>query len=209
VAELRDVRKEFGARRVFESFSAEFRAGLLSVVAGRSGSGKSTLLHLLAGLERPGCGEVEVAGRRLAELDRRALARLWREQIGFVGQDPGLVSFLAAVENVSLAAALRGVADPDQHALRLLAELGLGERATQRVSRLAAGERQRVAIARALAGAPQLLLVDEPTSRLNRATAARVALLLADAAHRRGIAIVCATHDPLLLERADFRIELG
>ena len=209
VAELASVHKSFGARTVFDGFSAEFHRGLLTTIAGRSGTGKSTLLHMLAGLERPGGGEVLVCGESLGRLDREGLAEVRRRHIAVVGQDPGLVAFMSAAENVALAASLRGVADPDAEAERLLADVGLAERASQRVSRLSAGERQRTAIARALVGGPDLMLVDEPTSRLDRANAAPVARLLARAAHERGIAVICATHDPLLLEHSDVRISLG
>ena len=209
VAELASVHKSFGARTVFDGFSAEFHRGLLTTIAGRSGTGKSTLLHMLAGLERPGGGEVLVCGESLGRLDREGLAQVRRRHIAVVGQDPGLVTFMSAAENVALAASLRCVADPDAEAERLLADVGLAERASQRVSRLSAGERQRTAIARALVGGPDLMLVDEPTSRLDRANAAPVARLLARAAHERGIAVICATHDPLLLEHSDVRISLG
>jgi putative ABC transport system ATP-binding protein len=164
---------------------------------------------MLGGLERSGGGEVLVCGESLGRLDREGLAEVRRRHIAVVGQDPGLVAFMSAAENVALAASLRGVADPDAEAERLLAGVGLAERASQRVSRLSAGERQRTAIARALVGGPDLMLVDEPTSRLDRANAAPVARLLARAAHERGIAVICATHDPLLLEHSDVRISLG
>ncbi len=209
VAELVAVTKGYGTRAVFDGFSATFPRGLLTAVVGRSGSGKSTLLHLLAGLERPGAGDVVVCGTSLKALDRSALAALRRGHVALVGQDPGLVSFLSAVENVALAGSVRGVPDPEPRAYELLAGLGLTERADQRVARLSAGERQRTAIARALVGEPDLLLVDEPTSRLDRASAGPVALLLARAAHERGIAVVCATHDTLLIDHADRRIDLG
>jgi ABC-type lipoprotein export system ATPase subunit len=209
VAELASVHKAFGARTVFDGFSSEFHRGLLTTIAGRSGSGKSTLLHMLGGLERPGGGEVLVCGQSLGRLDREGLAEVRRRHIAVVGQDPGLVAFMSAAENVALAGSLRGVADPAAEAERLLADVGLAERATQRVSRLSAGERQRTAIARALVGGPDVMLVDEPTSRLDRANAAPVARLLARAAHERGIAVICATHDPLLLEHSDVRISLG
>ena len=209
VAELIAVTKGYGMRAVFDGFSATFPRGLLTAVVGRSGSGKSTLLHLLAGLERPGAGDVVVCGASLKALDRSALAALRRGHVALVGQDPGLVSFLSAAENVALAGSVRGVADPEPRPYELLAGLGMTERADQRVARLSAGERQRTAIARALVGEPDLLLVDEPTSRLDRASAGPVALLLARAAHERGIAVVCATHDTLLIDHADRRIDLG
>jgi len=210
-AELVGVRKAFGSRIVFDGIDAGFRRGQVTVVAGRSGSGKSTMLFMLAGLERPDAGAVLVAGQPLSPLDRAQLADLRRAQVGVVGQDPGLVAFLTARENVAMALTVRGV-DPEQAAAiagERLASVGLAERAGQLVSRLSAGERQRVAIARAVAPGPQLLLVDEPTSRLDEVSARGVAALLRREAHEGGLAVVCATHDPVVLEQADEAIALG
>src|SRR6478752_4227953 len=95
VAELASVHKSFGARTVFDGFSAEFHRGLLTTIAGRSGTGKSTLLHMLAGLERSGGGEVLVCGESLGRLDREGLAEVRRRHIAVVGQDPGLVAFMS------------------------------------------------------------------------------------------------------------------
>ena len=155
VAELRSVTKRYGERVVLEGLSRTFDAGRLVAVVGRSGSGKTTLLHLLAGLERPTGGEVALLGRELSGLDRSALAGLRREHVALVTQEPGLVPYLSALENVELGLDLRGTA-PDR-ARAALEEVGLGERLNQRASNLSAGERQRVAIARALAADAKLL----------------------------------------------------
>jgi ABC-type lipoprotein export system ATPase subunit len=163
------------------------------------------MLFMLAGLERPDAGEVVVGGQPLSPLDRAQLADLRRGQVGVVGQDPGLVAFLTARENVSMALTVRGV-DPGQAAAlagERLASVGLAERAGQLVSRLSAGERQRVAIARALAAEVELLLVDEPTARLDEENGRAAGALLARAARERGMTVVCATHDPVLIELAD------
>jgi ABC-type lipoprotein export system ATPase subunit len=209
VAELRGVTKAYGrggaARTPLRGLDARFAAGRLCAVTGRSGSGKSTLLHLLAGLERPSDGEVVVAGEALAGLDRAGLAAFRRRHVALVTQEPGLVPFLGAAENVRLGLELRGVdeAEADARAERWLTRLGLGERLRQRVDRLSAGERQRVALARALAAEPALLLADEPTSRLDQASAREVAATLRAAAAEGGVAVVVATHEPLLVEAAD------
>jgi putative ABC transport system ATP-binding protein len=176
-------------------------------VTGPSGSGKTTLLHLLAGLDLPSAGEVVVLGTRVDTLDRDGRATLRARDIGFVGQQPGLVPFLSARENVELALELRG--SREDRALEMLAAVGLSERAEQRLSRLSTGERARVAIARALAPRPALLLVDEPTSRLDQANAVAVAALLAQLARDQDTAVVCATHDPVVIDQADERIELA
>jgi len=202
--------KRYGSTVVLDGLDASFTGGRLHAVTGPSGSGKTTLLHLLAGLELPDSGSIEIAGRDLASLDRTARAALRREQIAYVGQQAGLVPHLSALENVELALALRGHAENSRlTALSALDSVGLGERATQRVSRLSHGERARVAIARAVAPGPALLLADEPTSRLDGANAIAVAVLLGRLARTTGAAVVCSTHDPLVIEQADSAISLS
>jgi ABC-type lipoprotein export system ATPase subunit len=203
-AELRGITCRRGTRVLFDGFEAAFAAGRLTALFGRSGSGKSTLLRLLAGLERPDQGEVLVAGERIDRLTRAQLAALRRERIGVVSQEPALVEHLSARENVALALALRGMpwAQTVEHADACLAALGLGQRLRQRASRLSAGERQRVAIARALAPEPGLLVVDEPTSRLDQAAAGGIAAMLEAICADHGTTVVCATHEPLVVARA-------
>jgi ABC-type lipoprotein export system ATPase subunit len=214
VAEVRGLTRRYGAGPAatvaLQELTASFGSGRLCAVTGPSGSGKTTLLHLLAGLDLPTDGEVVVLGTELGRLDRDARAGFRRERIGLVGQQPGLIPFLSARENVELALALRGV-DGDEaraRAVDTLASVGLAERAEQRVSRLSTGERGRVAIARALAPRPSLLLADEPTSRLDQANAIAVAGLLAGLARDSGATIVCATHDPVVIEHADEELKL-
>jgi putative ABC transport system ATP-binding protein len=195
------------ARAVLDGIEAAFSSSALTAVVGPSGSGKTTLLHLLAGLELPSSGEVVALGTDLTALDRAARARFRREHVGYVGQQPGLVSSLSACENVELALALRGL--PTEGARETLVAVGLEERADQRVARLSSGERGRVAIARALAPRPKLLLADEPTSRLDQANALAVGTLLVRLAREYGAAVVCATHDPLLIDQSDGRLDLN
>ncbi len=207
VARARGLVKRFGETVVLDGLDAEFRGGLLHVVTGPSGSGKTTLLHLLAGLDLPDAGAVEIGGTDLTCLDRAARAALRREKIAYVGQQVGLVPHLSALENVELALALRGREDRGA-ALAALDSVGLSERATQRVLRLSQGERARAAIARALVSRPSLLLADEPTSRLDGANAVSVAVLLGQLARATGAAVVCSTHDPLVIEQADQSVAL-
>ncbi len=214
-AEVSSLAKTFGtgpqATSVFHDLSAAFPAGRLTVVTGRSGSGKTTLLHLLAGLERPTAGGVVVCGQPLAGLDRPQLAGVRRQHVALVRQEPGLVLFLSARENVELALAIRDVPADEgrERALEALAAVGLGERTEHRASGLSAGERQRAAIARALAARPSLLLADEPTARLDQANALTIGALLARLARESGAAVVCATHDALVLELAEGEVPLG
>jgi ABC-type lipoprotein export system ATPase subunit len=209
VVRLHGLGKRYGETSVLEGLDAEFRGGRLYAVTGPSGSGKTTLLHLLAGLDLPDAGTVEVDGVELTGLDRAGRAAHRRSAIAYVGQQAGLVPHLSALENVELALTLRGAREPRSDALHALEAVGLGERATQRVARLSQGERARVAIARAVASRPKLLLADEPTSRLDGANAIAVAHLLARLARDTGAAVLCATHDPLVIEQADDELRVA
>jgi ABC-type lipoprotein export system ATPase subunit len=209
VARVEGLRKAYGETPVLDGLDAEFGAGRLHAVTGPSGSGKTTFLHLLAGLELPDAGAIEVAGARLDTLDRDARAALRRRDIAYVGQQAGLVPHLSALENVELALTLRGVEETRLPALAALEAVGLAERARQRVSRLSQGERARTAIARAVAAQPRLLLADEPTSRLDQANALAVAVILGRLARETGAAVLCATHDPLVIEQADSQLSLS
>jgi ABC-type lipoprotein export system ATPase subunit len=216
VCELRSVDKRYGegarAQRVLSGFGAAFPRGRLVAVEGRSGSGKTTLLHLIAGLERPDAGSVIVTGVDLAALDREGLAAHRRDHTGWVGQEPGLVPFATALENILLAQEIHHggrIPGHEAEARAWLERLGLAECVDRAADRLSAGERQRVAIARALARRPDLVLLDEPTARLDRESAALVAGLLVSAARLSRAAVICATHDVLLTERADDVIRLG
>jgi ABC-type lipoprotein export system ATPase subunit len=201
-AELRGVTKAYEcATPVLERVDACFRGGRLYAVTGPSGSGKTTLLHLLAGLDVPGAGEVVVAGTAISALDRAGRARHRRAAVALVGQEPGLVPFLSARENVALALELRGLGPGGADAA--LDAVGLTARADQAVAVLSAGERERVAVARAVAVRPALLLADEPTAKLDQANALAVAALFARLAREIGTTIVCATHDPVVIEQAD------
>jgi ABC-type lipoprotein export system ATPase subunit len=204
--ELRGITKRYAP---LAGLDASFARGRLAVVTGPSGSGKTTLLQLLAGLELPDEGEVLVLGRSMSTLDRDGRAALRRQAIGYVGQQPGLTAFLSARENVELGLALHGTTAGTERALEVLEAVGLGERTEQRVERLSTGERLRVAVARALAPRPPVLLADEPTSRLDQANALAVAVLLARLAREQGATIVCATHDPIVVEQADDELALA
>ncbi len=207
-ASAHGLTRRYGSTTVFEGLALELREGLLHAVTGASGSGKTTLLHLLAGLELPDAGSIVVDGRELTRLDRTERAALRRAKIAYVGQQAGLVPHLSALENVELALALRGIDETRPAALAALEAVGLSERTSQRVARLSHGERARVAIARAVAARPAILLADEPTSRLDGANAIAVAILLRRLARETSAAVVCATHDPLVIEQADTQVTL-
>ena len=207
----RGLRRSFGDATPIDGLDADFLGGKVYAVTGPSGSGKTTLLHLLAGLDLPDEGEVILDGVSLGSLDRGGRAELRRRKLAFVGQTVGLIPFLGARENVELALALRGL-EPGDAATRAAAALesvGLAAHAERPVGDLSAGQRERAALARALAGRPLAIVADEPTARLDGANALAVGALLVDLARSTGAVVVCATHDPLLIEQADEILSLG
>jgi ABC-type lipoprotein export system ATPase subunit len=204
--EARGLRRSFGSATPIDGLDAAFAAGTLTAVTGPSGSGKTTLLHLLAGLDVPDAGDVLVGGVALSGLDRAGRAELRRRSIAFVGQTGGLVPYLGARENVELALSLRGA---DGDATAALDAVGLAEHAERPVAELSAGQQVRVALARALVARPEVILADEPTARLDAANSLALGTLLADVARTHGTTVICATHDPLLIEQADIELSLG
>jgi putative ABC transport system ATP-binding protein len=171
-------------------------AGEAVAVTGPSGSGKSTLLGLIAGLDRPTAGTVEVAGENLGRLSETALARFRRARVGVVFQFFNLLDDLTVRDNIVLPAQLAGtpVARARARAEELLQALGIAEHAAAYPARMSGGERQRVAIARALVNRPALLLADEPTGAVDAATGATVAQILRDLS-RDGQSLLLVTHD--------------
>ena len=206
VLTARRLVREIAGRRILQGLDLDLRRGELCAVTGRSGTGKTTLLRLLAGMDRPDEGEIELLGQSLGGLDRAGLAALRRKHVGIVPQESGLVPFLGARENVELGLLVRGVRDGGAAARDACEAVGLSHRLDGPVSRLSAGERARVAVARALSAQPALLLADEPTSRLDRDGAAAIAELLVHLAREHGTSVVCATHDRAVVERADVSV---
>ncbi|HHQ4936773.1 ABC transporter ATP-binding protein [Aeromonas sp. 603607] len=186
---------------ILEGIDLQVNSGETVALVGASGSGKSTLLGLLAGLDMPSQGEIEILGKSLGELDEEGRARLRAEQIGFVFQSFLLLPTMTALENVMLPAELRGERDCEPRARELLAAVGLGERLHHLPPRLSGGEQQRVAIARAFMTRPSLLLADEPTGNLDSKTGEKVIELLFELNRKHGTTLVVVTHDHQLAER--------
>jgi putative ABC transport system ATP-binding protein len=176
-------------------------AGETVGLIGPSGSGKTSLLMLLAGLERASSGTLRVAGQELSTLGEDAVARFRRERLGIVFQAFHLVPTMTALENVAVPLEFAGRRDAFERAAAALAAVGLGHRGAHYPSQLSGGEQQRVALARATVGEPALLLADEPTGNLDRATGAMVMDLLFDLQARRGSTLLLITHDPALAAR--------
>ena len=218
-----------GIERVFQLGDSEVHAlrqlelsmgaGEYVAVMGPSGSGKSTLLNLLGLLDRPNSGTYRLEGRDVTTLSPEEQARVRSERIGFVFQSFHLVPRLTAAENIALPMTLAGIA-PAERARRVesaLKDYGLSNRASHRPNELSGGQRQRVAIARATIMQPAMILADEPTGNLDRATGEDVMRLLEDL-NGRGVTLIVVTHDhalgarakrQLLMEDGELRVDSG
>lgn len=178
-------------------------AGDFVGLVGVSGSGKSTMLHLIGGLDTPTAGSVEVEGRDLTNLSRRERSYYRRQTVGFVFQSFYLIPTLTAEANIRLALTLQGVygRKRDELARAALDRVGLAERRDHLPGQLSVGQQQRVAVARAIVHKPPVLLADEPTANLDRATAQQLMDLLAQLNRDLGTTIVMVTHDDQLAAR--------
>jgi putative ABC transport system ATP-binding protein len=194
---------------IVRDVSMTIEAGRFVMIVGPSGSGKTTLLTMLAGLERPTSGTLDILGVDARKASESELTKLRRESLSFVFQAPRLFMGLDALGNIAEVLAMRGagLGAAREAAQESLALVGLGERARASIKSLSGGERQRVAIARSLAAKPKLLFADEPTAALDTANALRVCTLLREAADR-GCAVVLVTHDLRLETYADEIITL-
>jgi lipoprotein-releasing system ATP-binding protein len=211
---VRGVHKTYklGARLlpVLRGVDVEIRRGDFLAMRGASGAGKSTLLHLIGGLDTPNEGEVWLAGRNLATLSRRELARLRNEEVGFIFQSYYLLPELDALENVCLPArmARKPARATEARAHELLSRVGLADRTEHKPYELSGGEQQRVAIARALINEPQLVLADEPTGNLDSHTGEEIMDLLCSLREEKKTTLVMATHDSRLAARAPRSIHI-
>jgi ABC-type lipoprotein export system ATPase subunit len=189
---------------VLRGVDLELQKGEFLALRGASGAGKSTLLHLLGGLDSPNRGEIMLAGRNLAELSSRELARLRNKDVAFIFQAYYLMPELDALENVCLPARMARVtpAEAEARGRELLARVGLEQRMEHKPYELSGGEQQRVAIARALINRPDILLADEPTGNLDSHTGQEIIELLCNLRTESETTLVIATHDPELAARA-------
>jgi putative ABC transport system ATP-binding protein len=172
-------------------------------LVGPSGSGKSTLLMVMAGLERPDTGSVEVASTDLGKLDEDGLARFRGRHVGIVFQSFHLIPTMTAIENVAVPLELAGAGDAYERAEGELAKVGLADRLSHYPAQLSGGEQQRVALARALAPNPAILVADEPTGNLDEGTGKQIIELLFAGHEERGTTLILVTHDPALAARCD------
>lgn len=208
-----------GIERVFQLGDSEVHAlqhldlaidaGEYVAVMGPSGSGKSTLLNLLGLLDRPNAGSYRLEGRDVTTLSPEEQARVRSERIGFVFQSFHLVPRLTAAENIALPMVLAGIApaERNQRVEQALKDYGLANRADHRPNQLSGGQRQRVAIARATIMQPAMILADEPTGNLDRATGEDVMRLL-EALNQTGVTLIIVTHDTVLGARAGRQLRM-
>jgi putative ABC transport system ATP-binding protein len=195
--------------KAIKGIDLSIKKGDFVSVIGPSGSGKSTLLHLIGCLDRPTSGKVYIDGIDVYELDDDELAKIRREKIGFIFQQFNLIPLLTAVENIELPMLLNGINNQTarKRAIKILKDVGLGERADHKPSQLSGGQQQRVAIARSLANNPQIILADEPTGNLDTKTGNEIVKVLKDL-NKKGITLVVITHDRSLSEIANRRLKL-
>ena len=197
-----------GELTILEDVGFSIGAGEVVAVVGASGSGKSTLLSLLAGLDTPSSGHVALDGEAISALDEDGRARVRGGKVGFVFQNFQLLPSLTALENVMLPLELRGDADAETPARRMLEKVGLGERLQHYPKQLSGGEQQRVALARAFVTAPAILFADEPTGNLDVHTGAAIIDLLFAMNAEAGTTLVLVTHDERLAARCHRRLRM-
>jgi putative ABC transport system ATP-binding protein len=203
---LRQVTKIFNSGRTkvaaVSDVDLTLPAGSFTVIAGSSGSGKTTLLQLIGGIERPTAGDLWVAAHHLNTLDERGLALFRRKRVGFIFQSHNLIQTLTVYENIELPLMLNGIKERKGSVMSLLDQVGLADQRDRFPKQLSGGQQQRVAVARALVHAPTMVLADEPTGNLDSATAEEVFILMATLGRQHAATILFATHDPLILQRA-------
>jgi len=202
-----DVSRRYGqgdtAVDALKSVSLEVEQGKLTAVMGPSGSGKSTLMHILAGLDKPTTGTVEISGTEITTLKDSDLTKLRRRHIGFVFQFFNLLPMLTAEENITLPLSIAGEKPDPEWFVGLIDKVGLKDRLHHRPSELSGGQQQRVAIARALVSRPTVLFADEPTGNLDSTTGAEILTLLRDSVDAYGQTTVMVTHEARAAAIAD------
>ena len=207
-----DLHRRFGegdtAVDALDGVSTGFERDRFTAIMGPSGSGKSTLMHILAGLDKPTSGKVELDGVDITGLDDGELTELRRDKLGFVFQFFNLLPVLTAEENLVLPLSIAG-RKPDQAWVdQLIRTVGLEDRRTHRPAELSGGQQQRVAVARALVSKPAVVFADEPTGNLDSKASAGVLALLRQAVDDFGQTVVMVTHDPVAAAHADRLITL-
>jgi putative ABC transport system ATP-binding protein len=202
----KQVMTSAGPLTILNDINFSVVSGSSVAILGASGSGKTTLLGLLAGLDMPSSGHVEIAGQDLSALDEDGRALLRARSVGFVFQNFQLIQGMTALENVMLPLELAGESTAEQSAEELLLRVGLEQRGHHYPQQLSGGEQQRCAIARAFASRPHLLFADEPTGNLDQETGRLIIELLFALNREQGATLIIATHDESLAGRCERRL---
>lgn len=189
--------------RALDEVDLDVFRGLLTVIAGPSGSGKSTLLQVLAGLDRPDSGTVEIGGEEITRSGDLKLSKLRRRRLGFVFQSFNLIDSLTARENITLPLELDCRAPDEQRLLELAGNLGMADRLDYLPHQLSGGQQQRVAVIRALLTDPHVVFADEPTASLDPESGQQLIEMLLEVAHGHGHAVLVISHDPAVALRGD------
>ena len=198
-----------GEVRILRGVDLKVERGETLAVVGPSGAGKSTLIMVIAGLERPSAGTVQINGHQIDRMDEDALALFRRDNIGIVFQAFHLVPAMTALENVTVPLELAGAADAYDRAEAALEAVGLAHRTGHYPAQLSGGEQQRVALARAFAPRPEIILADEPTGNLDSVTGKEVMDLLFALAARHGTTVMLITHDQAVAHRCSRTLHLA
>ncbi len=214
IIRVRDLYKIFhiGENEVYalNGLSFDVYQGEFIAIVGTSGSGKSTCLNMLAGLEKPSKGEIEIAGERIDRMNEGELVRFRRLNVGFIFQSYNLVASMNAVENVSLPLMFRGV--PEEERLResekYLELMGIGDQRDHLPNQMSGGQQQRVGIARALVIEPKIIFADEPTGNLDSHTTEEVLALMQRIVRERNNTLIMVTHDPNIAAWSDRQLRV-
>jgi len=214
VIEIKGLYKDYNtdglAVHALNGIDLSIKKGEFTAIAGPSGSGKTTLLNVIGGIDRPGRGDVEVAGKNLNKMNSRELSDLRLNSIGFIFQAYNLIPVLTAVENVEYVLLLQGVAKSErlERSESILRAVGLDNEMKRRPAEMSGGQQQRVAVARAMVSNPEIILADEPTANLDQATGSALLDLMHRLNKERGTTFLFSTHDSMVMKRAGRLINL-
>lgn len=194
-----------------DNVDLEIEKGKICAILGTSGSGKSTLLNMLAGLEKPTSGTVQIGKHRIDKFDEAQLVKFRQRYTGFIFQSYNLISTMTALENVALPLMFKGVskAEREQTALEMLKLVGIENRKDHKPSEMSGGQQQRVGIARALAPKPSVIFADEPTGNLDSKTTIEVMELITQIVHANNQTLILVTHDANVAKFADITVNIS
>jgi putative ABC transport system ATP-binding protein len=209
IIEIKDLRKVYkiGTEKVvaLNKIDLNIHKGEICCVLGTSGSGKSTLLNMMAGLEKPSRGTIQIKGEAIEKMNEKKLAKFRQKNIGFIFQSYNLMTALTALENVAMPLIFRGTPRNmrEKIALKHLEMVGLKDRSKHKPTQMSGGQQQRVGIARAFVGAPEIIFADEPTGNLDTKTSIEIMHIMWKMAREKDQTIVIVTHDPEVALYAD------